>query len=125
MSAGDLLELVRSMPSRVKAIAFLDLDGPIIDVSLRYFTIYSEGVVRLGGSPISRARFWSAKRHKIPDREILALSGLADAGEAYKAIKLSLIESPSYLVHDCLQAGVTNHNNRTFIPPSPSLERTR
>jgi phosphoglycolate phosphatase-like HAD superfamily hydrolase len=94
------------MPTGVKPTAILDLDGPIIDVSFRHYRVYTAGITKLGGTPVDREAFWSAKRHKSPDSEILAQSGLREATVAYKIIKLETIESSSYLIYDQLQPGV-------------------
>ena len=90
------------MPHGLKPLAFLDLDGPILDVALRHYRVYHAGVTRLGGQPISAPDFWAAKRRRVPDREILIQSGLT-AVDDYNSLKLDLIEAPSYLAHDCLQ----------------------
>jgi phosphoglycolate phosphatase len=108
MSRRSLLEPIRGLPSAVTPTAFLDLDGPILDVSLRHYRVYADGVTRLGGAVVDRETYWSAKRNKTPDREILAQNGLREAADAYHAIKMELIESPSYLAHDRLQLGAAD-----------------
>jgi len=94
------------MPTTVKPTALLDLDGPIIDVSLRHYRVYTDGIAKLGGRAVDREAFWTAKRQKSLDSEILAQSGLRGAADAYNAIKLETIESVSYLIYDQLQPGV-------------------
>lgn len=92
------------MPHGLRPIAFLDLDGPILDVASRHYRVYRDAVTQLGGRPVSSADFWSAKRRKVPDRDILARTGLAAAADSYHALKLEFIEAPSYLADDRLQA---------------------
>lgn len=101
-----MLKSLRCMQNSIKPTACLDLDGPIIDVSIRHYRVYEHALTILGGTPIPLESFWGAKRQKISDREILAQSGLQAAAEQYDAIKLRLIESPDYLEHDRLQRGV-------------------
>ena len=103
MSPGTLLKFVRGMPAPLTPTAFLDLDGPILDVSLRHYRVYADSTASLGGTPISQAAFWSAKRLKTPDHELLGLSGLPAKNAAYQTLKLQGIETPSYLAHDRLQ----------------------
>lgn len=68
---------------------FCDFDGPIVDVSERYYTTYRLALDTLKVSyeaqgrsltihPMSRSQFWSLKRHRFPDVEIAARSGLRD-----------------------------------------------
>jgi len=106
MFTGDLLKSLRRMSTVMKPAALLDLDGPILDVSLRHYLTYSNGIMRLGGKPVDRDTFWQAKRHKTPDSEILAQSGLHLEADAYNAIKFETIESIPYLNFDQLQPGV-------------------
>lgn len=88
-----------------KLNAFLDLDGPILDVSRRHFLVYSDIVKSFGATPIEFADFWSAKRHKVPDVKILSRSGVADFAAEYTVRKLQLIEADEYLELDQLQEG--------------------
>ncbi len=85
--------------------AFLDLDGPLLDVSTRHYRVYADLCAHLGGTPLAHAEFWSAKRSKTPDAEILRRSGLSDSVAEYRASKLTRIEDPDYLRLDRLQAG--------------------
>lgn len=92
------------MPADMKPIAFLDLDGPILDVAPRHHRVYGDIITSLGGTPISQEAFWSAKRLKTPDYDLLGQSGLlAETIVAYQALKVRAIEAPSYLIHDRIQ----------------------
>jgi phosphoglycolate phosphatase len=91
------------MPAPVKPVAFLDLDGPILDVSVRHYRVYADSIASLRGTPVSQQVYWAAKRRKTPDRALLVLSGLPDATASYHALKLQAIESPAYLAHDRIQ----------------------
>jgi phosphoglycolate phosphatase len=88
-----------------KPTAFLDLDGPILDVSERHYRVYADLCTHFGGKPIGPGEFWSAKRSKTPDLEILGNSRVSGSGTEYKVSKLNRIEAPEYLRLDRLQAG--------------------
>lgn len=77
---------------------FLDLDGPLLDVSERYHRLHSDLVLTRGGQPLDREAYWLAKRDRIPETEILIRTGLAPgvAAEA-AATRLGEIESRDYL----------------------------
>lgn len=58
-----------------------DFDGPIMDVSERYYRVYQVCLeqVRRPGQPVkrlSKAEFWQLKRAQVPERQIGQLSGL-------------------------------------------------
>lgn len=92
------------MSATVKPVAFLDLDGPILDVSSRHYLVYADSVASLRGTPVVKQVFWAAKRRKTTDRELLALSDLPNDATSYQALKLRNIENPAYLAHDRIQA---------------------
>lgn len=80
---------------------FLDLDGPLLDVSERYHRLHCDLVLQHGGKPIPREIYWQAKRERVPELEILGPTGLslqtiAEIGSA----RGTLIESPEYLLFD-------------------------
>ena len=56
---------------------FLDLDGPVLDVSRRYHRVHQDLVERLGGWPFPLTAYWEAKRNQVPETEILERSGLS------------------------------------------------
>ncbi|HEX3555893.1 MAG TPA: HAD family hydrolase [Thermoanaerobaculia bacterium] len=80
---------------------FLDLDGPLLDVSERYHRLHSDLVSQHGGRPLDRATYWRAKRERVPEAEILAPTGLSpEAVAAVEAARGRGIESPEYLILD-------------------------
>lgn len=80
---------------------FLDLDGPLLDVSHRYHRVHHDVVEELGGRPLPRAAYWEAKRHRVPETEILARTGLPpEAAARAAAERLHRIEEPQYLALD-------------------------
>lgn len=66
---------------------FCDFDGPIADVSERYYATYRQGLDwvqtlaqaqgdRLSIRYLSKAQFWTFKQNRVPDRQIAHWSGL-------------------------------------------------
>ena len=58
---------------------FFDLDGPIVDVSDRYYRAYLESIKGFpSNSPnvLEKNEFWELKRNRITDFEISLMSGL-------------------------------------------------
>jgi len=91
-----------SAPAKI----FFDLDGPILDVSMRHHRVYANTVYELEGLPLSCDEYWEAKRQKISDTEILSQSQVSPAVYAtYQDRKLARIESEAYLSLDLVQVG--------------------
>ena len=58
-----------------------DFDGPIVDVSDRYYRVYQHCLAETKrlGQPVRelpKAEFWDMKRARVPETEIAILSGL-------------------------------------------------
>lgn len=97
---------------------FCDLDGPIIDVSRRYYHTYQQAIAAtqshyktLGQdlllTPMTKERFWHLKLERIPDMDIAARSGLMGEQIPLFLEKVQwLVNQPSLLLEDALQAGV-------------------
>lgn len=81
-------------------MVFFDLDGPILDVSDKYYAVYRDTMIRFGFQPIPKEQYWNLKRSKTPEREILSLSGAHDVEREYKKIRNSIIETEHYLQFD-------------------------
>lgn len=86
-------------------IIFFDLDGPILDVSEKYYRVYSDILSQNGFKVLSKSEYWNAKREKIPDLEILQRSIAGPFLESYLYERKLLIESDPYLMYDKLQDG--------------------
>lgn len=52
-------------------IFLFDLDGPILDVSERYYKVYTHSLRQIGGKILDKDEYWSLKRKKISDYDIL------------------------------------------------------
>lgn len=88
-----------------------DFDGPIIDVSQRYYRVYQfclEQTRRPGQKvkELSKAEFWQMKRDRIPEVEIAEVSGL-DEGQALEFSKLrkQTVHTQPYFEYDTLAVG--------------------
>ncbi|MEA2602414.1 MAG: hypothetical protein QOF89_3406 [Acidobacteriota bacterium] len=82
---------------------FLDLDGSLLDVAPRYHRLYCDLVSRLGCRPLDLADYWTAKRERVPEPEIMTRTGLSPEAAAWAAAaRSSRIEERRYLRLDRL-----------------------
>ncbi|MCK4271647.1 HAD family hydrolase, partial [bacterium] len=85
---------------------FIDLDGPLLDVSDKYHRVYKAVVEELGGVALPKETYWKLKRQKTDLAVILEHSGLpSSTGAVYKTARLERIETPQFLHYDRLQPG--------------------
>jgi len=88
---------------------FTDFDGPIMDVSERYYQVYlhcvkkirqSEQVVRT----LSKSEFWELKRSQVPEKEIAKLSGFNDERQAvaFAHLRRATVHTHDYFQYDRL-----------------------
>jgi len=83
---------------------YLDLDGTLLDIRAKYYSLYSRIVAGLEAQPISQASYWELKRGAASPETIL--SGLDDAGrEEYGRRWLAAIETPAFTGLDSLLPG--------------------
>jgi phosphoglycolate phosphatase-like HAD superfamily hydrolase len=85
---------------------FFDLDGTLIDISEKYYRVYEDILAEAGFSTIEKKEYWNAKRQKVPEDQILAMTDAKEFYEQYTKKRVALIESDYYLSDDCLQDGV-------------------
>lgn len=97
---------------------FCDLDGPLIDVSQRYYKTYQLALAETQASvqaqgetlaltPLSHAQFWTMKQSKRPDIEIAYLSGLSGNHIDFFMHQVQrIVNQPLLLQEDRLQPGV-------------------
>ena len=80
---------------------FFDLDGPILDVQQRHYQAYKESVLSLGYDKVLTMRdFWSRKRVREPNGDILEEFGMSKLLAAFIEKKNQLIESERLLRMD-------------------------
>lgn len=83
-----------------------DFDGPIMDVSPRYYRVYQYCLREIAdpGQPLhvlSRDEFWCLKRSRVPEREIGKKSGLRDdQAQAFARLRSCTVHTMPYLVYD-------------------------
>ncbi|MDA0269148.1 MAG: HAD family hydrolase [Cyanobacteria bacterium] len=90
---------------------FTDFDGPIMDVSERYYQVYQDclkQVQEIGQelTVLSKADFWRLKRAQIPERQIGQFSGLHDDQARYFArLRRETVHNAPYLIYDQVLPG--------------------
>jgi len=86
---------------RAHRFLFLDLDGTLLDVEPRNQRLHSDLVAAAGGHPLPAAEYWDLKRRRVPEREILARTGISsEAATEVAARRDLLIEDAAYLRFD-------------------------
>ena len=104
---------------------FCDFDGPIVDVSDRYYSTYrlaledTEGFYRefspqyqvakpLPSSVLTKEQFWQMKQNRVPDREIAKRSGLSEEKiDFFLARVVKIVNRADLVDRDTLQPGVS------------------
>ncbi len=80
---------------------FIDLDGPILDVSEKYYRVYVDLVNELRGIPLGKDDYWERKRSKMLDSEILYESRLSEADHSvFRLRREKRIETSAYWKYD-------------------------
>ncbi len=79
---------------------FFDLDGPILNVTEKYYQSYLKALNSLGGVPLSKAEYWEMKQNKVPNIEILNKSNLAHKLNEFQKIRNHWIEHSDMMVED-------------------------
>ena len=88
-----------------------DFDGPIIDVSERYYNVYKFCLdsIRYPNQPVQqlgKAEFWQLKRSRVPEKKIAILSGLDEAqASEFAQLRRKTVHTPPYFKYDCLAPG--------------------
>lgn len=83
-----------------------DFDGPIVDVSERYYQVYclcldqtqqdNQAITRM-----TKDEFWALKRQQVPETTIAQRSGLdAEQAQAFSQRRRELVHQLSYMVFD-------------------------
>lgn len=88
-----------------------DFDGPIIDVSQRYYEVYKY-CLESTRSPeqevqeLSKDKFWQLKRSRVPEKKIGILSGLDEAqAQKFSQLRRETVHTSPYFKYDCLADG--------------------
>jgi phosphoglycolate phosphatase len=102
---------------------FCDFDGPIVDVSDRYYSTYHQALTattefyrefsatltaQISRPALTKAQFWQMKQNRVPDREIARQSGLDDENTDFFLQRvMEIVNSADLLTQDNIQPGVT------------------
>jgi phosphoglycolate phosphatase-like HAD superfamily hydrolase len=88
---------------------FTDFDGPIMDVSERYYQVYLYCVQKIRQQDqsiktLSKAEFWELKRSQVPEKEIAIISGFEDEKQAiaFAHLRRATVHTHPYFAHDRL-----------------------
>jgi phosphoglycolate phosphatase len=102
--------------ARLNIQVFCDLDGPLIDVSRRYYKTYQLALAEVQNqnldeslplAPLSEVQFWQMKQERVPDLEIAFCSGLRHGQvDLFLAKVADLVNQPPLLQEDRVQPGV-------------------
>ena len=84
---------------------FFDLDGPILDVSERYFRVHQDIIEQYGGKSMEKETYWHLKRDRQPLSALLAMVGNPTREQAYRTHWFHKIELTRYLRHDRVIGG--------------------
>lgn len=85
------------------ATLVFDLDGTLLDVSVRHHTVYSTLCASFDANALDRATYWRLRRLRAGWPQILAASGLAaERFEAFEAAFNEQLELPENLGFDVL-----------------------
>jgi phosphoglycolate phosphatase-like HAD superfamily hydrolase len=83
-----------------------DFDGPIMDVSERYYRVYQyclqqTKLAEQEVKPFSKAEFWELKRARVPEKQIGILSGFSEEqAQDFARLRKKTVHSLSYLKYD-------------------------
>lgn len=91
--------LLRLLPQNI----FFDLDGPILDVKERYYSVYKGFVTANGGMPLSLDEYWGQKRLNTPLERLLEMSNCPGLVAEHKRYLSQHREEFSSLMLDRLQ----------------------
>jgi phosphoglycolate phosphatase-like HAD superfamily hydrolase len=88
---------------------FTDFDGPIMDVSERYYQVYLYCLDKIRKpqqvvTTLSKSEFWELKRSQVPEKEIANLSGFDNEKQciAFAHLRRATVHTNPYFAHDRL-----------------------
>jgi phosphoglycolate phosphatase-like HAD superfamily hydrolase len=91
-----------------------DFDGPIIDVSERYYRVYQFCLEKTRRSnqeikQLSKQEFWQLKRSHLPEKQIGIISGLEEAqAQEFAKLRRLTIHTETYFQYDSLAPGAVD-----------------
>ena len=91
---------------------FFDLDGPILDVSERYFRVHQDIIERYGGKSMDKETYWHLKRDRQPLSALLAMIGCNASQQIYRIQWVRRIELLKFLQYDTVIQGAREQLER-------------
>lgn len=88
-----------------------DFDGPIIDVSERYYQVYLLCLEKSRNpdtpvTALSKAKFWQLKRSRVPEKQIGLMSGLDEIqAQTFDQLRRQTVHTQPYFGYDSLAPG--------------------
>jgi phosphoglycolate phosphatase-like HAD superfamily hydrolase len=93
----------------MKKRIFTDFDGPIMDVSERYYQVYLYCLEKIRQPEqavitLSKSEFWELKRSQVPEKEIANISGFTDEKQtvAFAHLRRTHVHTNPYFAYDRL-----------------------
>ncbi|MFM7885730.1 MAG: HAD family hydrolase [Pseudanabaena sp.] len=93
----------------MKKRIFTDFDGPIMDVSERYYQVYLHCLEKICQpqqivKTLSKSEFWELKRSQVPEKDIANLSGFTDEKQqvAFAHLRRATVHTHPYFTYDRL-----------------------
>ncbi|HBB31379.1 MAG TPA: HAD family hydrolase [Cyanobacteria bacterium UBA8803] len=94
---------------------YCDFDGPIVDVSNRYYSTYKLALAYTKATyqttsiqQLNKQQFWQMKQDRVPDMEIAMRSGLqGEQSDFFLGRVVEIVNQPALLKQDKLQSGVS------------------
>ncbi|MEH2049989.1 HAD family hydrolase [Nostoc sp.] len=91
-----------------------DFDGPIIDVSERYYRVYQFCLDKTRRpnqvvQELPKVEFWQLKRSRIPEKQIALNSGLDEAqAQEFAQLRRQTVHTEAYFNYDTLAPGAVD-----------------
>lgn len=91
-----------------------DFDGPIMDVSERYYRVYQFCLQNIrypqqSVRELSRSEFWQLKRSRVPEKQIALKSGLDDnQAQEFAQLRRKTVHTDTYFQYDSLIPGAVD-----------------
>lgn len=86
---------------------FFDLDGTLLDVSKKYYFSHILAAKKSKIKPLSFKRYWTLKRNRIPENQIIRLSSTSKLFKRYEEDRIKLLESQDIIKKDRLFPGIS------------------
>src|SRR3989344_5707691 len=78
---------------------FFDLDGTLLDISAKCYQAHKHAASLTGVSSLPFNKYWSAKRNRIPERQLIDFSD-EDSFQKYETLRIGSLEDVNFLKYD-------------------------